>query len=137
MLEITFTRPSGDTFALTVSIPKSYSARIDLTAELSAGKDSPARWSRLLSAGLGLALEGRAPKGKAPLPAYTGDADLVGYGGKVTDALCGRWGVVPDAEFWAQAKDVCIEIMASVPREEEVIAKRDFSSPAEGDSTTP
>ncbi len=141
MQEITLDLPAGGTLTVIPAIPRSFAARIDLLTEYQSSLDKPPRFARVMAATLGIALAGERPvvdgKTLLPLPGYAGDGDIIGYGGKVLDALFGRWRVIPNEALWTAASNACLEMVSSLPRAEEVEAKRDFSSPRGEDLTTP
>ncbi len=139
LAQITFTRTDGSSFALQPSVPTSLMARYDLLTELAQHRTNHgAKAQRVVLAGLGMALTGKAPEGGRHLPIYRQDGDVIAYGGLVGDHLLGVWGVSAVAmgrSIYPQAQAVSIALIESLPTEDGVKSRADFTSASAEAST--
>jgi hypothetical protein len=139
---ITFSRLDGSTFTLQPQLPASMMARFDLLNELAEYRTSHnAKAKRVVLAGLGMTLTGQRPDGApitASMPAYRLDGEIVGYGGQVGDHLMTAWGLdvtTMAASLYGQARDLCMQVIGSLPTKEGVEARKGFTSASEDAST--
>lgn len=136
---ITFTCTDGSSFTLQPSVPASMMARYDLLTELAQHRNNHgAQAQRVVLAGLGMTLTGKAPEGKATLPVYRMDGNITVYGGIVGDHLLRSWGISAASmgtSIYPQAQALSLALIGSLPTEEGVKARADFTSASAEAST--